>query len=163
GRGPPPPTGHGARSYAGTVPVRVPTAARRTGRGSVRGGHDRAFLPLRTAAVAAGPPPPLRRHGPRRLAPPRRPAGDLVDGGADRRSAAPSVDPAVPLADGAHGHPRADHHLDHGVGAALRRGAADDPPRRGVPPPAGAPDPAAQRGRAGDDPGDAARVAVGGG
>src|SRR5699024_8911344 len=105
GRGPPPPTGHGARSYAGTVPVRVPTAARRTGRGSVRGGHDRAFLPLRTAAVAAGPPPPLRRHGPRRLAPPRRPAGDLVDGGADRGGADPSVDPAVPLADGAHGHP----------------------------------------------------------
>src|SRR5699024_9700540 len=109
--------------------------------GPVRGGHDRAFLPLRTAAVAAGPPPPLRRHGPRRLAPPRRAAGDLVDGGADRGGADPSVDPAVPLADGAHGHPRADHHLDHGVGAALRRGAAEDPPRRGVPPPAGAPDP----------------------
>src|SRR5699024_7657460 len=141
-------------------PDPLPTAA---SAGPVRGGHDRVFLPRRTVAVPAGPPPHLPRHRSRRLASTRRAAGDVVDGGADRGGADPSVGPAVPLADGAHGHPGADHHLGHGVGAAFRRGAAEDPPRRGVPPPAGAADPAAQRGRAGDDPGDAAVVAVGGG
>src|SRR5699024_3435862 len=87
-------------------PDPLPTAA---SAGPVRGGHDRVFLPRRTVAVPAGPPPHLPRHRSRRLASTRRAAGDVVDGGADRGGADPSVDPAVPLADGAHGHPGADH------------------------------------------------------